>query len=71
MFMENVLTFFPLLSFVDMELKKLHMGTMSYSMDTMDEISTHLDTAYSQQGNAVLWTTSRFFPVGDNGILIY
>jgi hypothetical protein len=33
---------------VDMELKKLHMGTMSYSVDTMDEISTHLDTAYSQ-----------------------
>ncbi|GJJ69282.1 phospholipid-translocating ATPase [Entomortierella parvispora] len=33
----------------DMELKKLHMGTMSYSVDTMDEISTHLDTAYSQQ----------------------
>ncbi|KAF9414264.1 putative aminophospholipid-translocase [Podila epigama] len=35
----------------DMELKKLHMGTMSYSVDTMDEISTHLDTAYSQQGS--------------------
>ncbi|KAG0293328.1 putative aminophospholipid-translocase [Linnemannia gamsii] len=35
----------------DMELKKLHMGTMSYSVDTMDEISTHLDTAYSQQSS--------------------
>ncbi|KAG0056733.1 putative aminophospholipid-translocase [Gryganskiella cystojenkinii] len=35
----------------DMELKKLHMGTMSYSIDTMDEISTHLDTAYSQQSS--------------------
>ncbi|KAG0262533.1 putative aminophospholipid-translocase [Actinomortierella ambigua] len=33
----------------DMELKKLHMGTMSYSVDTMDEISRHLETAYSQQ----------------------
>ncbi|KAF9969018.1 putative aminophospholipid-translocase [Actinomortierella ambigua] len=33
----------------DMELKKLHMGTMSYSVDTMDEISGHLETAYSQQ----------------------
>ncbi|KAG0239609.1 putative aminophospholipid-translocase [Mortierella sp. GBA43] len=35
----------------DMELKKLHMGTMSYSVDTMDEISTHLNTAYSQSNN--------------------
>ncbi|KAF9361516.1 putative aminophospholipid-translocase [Mortierella sp. NVP85] len=35
----------------DMELKKLHMGTMSYSVDTMDEISTHLNTAYSQQSS--------------------
>ncbi|KAF9585299.1 putative aminophospholipid-translocase [Lunasporangiospora selenospora] len=35
----------------DMELKKLHMGTMSYSADTMDEISTHLDNAYSQQSS--------------------
>ncbi|KAI8331646.1 phospholipid-translocating P-type ATPase [Blakeslea trispora] len=35
----------------DMELKKLHMGTMSYSLDTMDEIQTHVATAFesSQQ----------------------
>lgn len=32
-----------------MELKKLHMGTMSYSLDTMDEIMTHLATAFGQQ----------------------
>ncbi|KAF7723368.1 putative aminophospholipid-translocase [Apophysomyces ossiformis] len=31
----------------DMELKKLHMGTMSYSLDTMDEIQAHLSTAFS------------------------
>ncbi|KAG1146885.1 hypothetical protein G6F37_005178 [Rhizopus arrhizus] len=30
----------------DMELKKLHMGTMSYSSDTMDEIQTHLATSF-------------------------
>jgi phospholipid-translocating ATPase len=30
----------------DMELKKLHMGTMSYSLDTMDEIQTHLASSY-------------------------
>lgn len=34
---------------IDMELKKLHMGTMSYSLDTMDEIMTHLATAFGQQ----------------------
>ncbi|OBZ82169.1 putative phospholipid-transporting ATPase IIB [Choanephora cucurbitarum] len=35
----------------DMELKKLHMGTMSYSLDTMDEIQTHVAAAFetSQQ----------------------
>ncbi|KAL1916153.1 uncharacterized protein VTP21DRAFT_6157 [Calcarisporiella thermophila] len=33
----------------DMELKKLHMGTMSYGVDTMDEISQHLETAIEQQ----------------------
>ncbi|KAI8065143.1 aminophospholipid-transporting P-type ATPase [Gongronella butleri] len=32
----------------DMELKKLHMGTMSYSFDTMDEIQTHLASAFEQ-----------------------
>ncbi|KAG0216894.1 putative aminophospholipid-translocase [Mortierella sp. NVP41] len=42
----------------DMELKKLHMGTMSYSVDTMDEISTHLDTAYSQQSSGFNRTRS-------------
>jgi phospholipid-translocating ATPase len=30
----------------DMELKKLHMGTMSYSSDTMDEIQTQLAAAF-------------------------
>ncbi|KAL0084178.1 phospholipid-translocating P-type ATPase [Phycomyces blakesleeanus] len=32
----------------DMELKKLHMGTMSYSLDTMDEIQAHLASACEQ-----------------------
>jgi phospholipid-translocating ATPase len=31
-----------------MELKKLHMGTMSYGIDSMDEIVSHLETAYEQ-----------------------
>ncbi|ORX48008.1 aminophospholipid-transporting P-type ATPase [Hesseltinella vesiculosa] len=33
----------------DMELKKLHMGTMSYGLDTMDEIQTHLASAFGQE----------------------
>jgi phospholipid-translocating ATPase len=32
-----------------MELKKLHMGTMSYSSDTMDEIQTHLASSFEQE----------------------
>ncbi|KAI7866462.1 phospholipid-translocating P-type ATPase [Spinellus fusiger] len=31
-----------------MELKKLHMGTMSYSLDTMDDIIDHLRTAFNK-----------------------
>ncbi|KAI9306313.1 protein transporter [Cunninghamella echinulata] len=33
----------------DMELKKLHMGTMSYSLDTMDEIQSHLASSFGQE----------------------
>lgn len=33
---------------IDMELKKLHMGTISYSLDTMDEIETHLASSFEQ-----------------------
>lgn len=38
-----------------MELKKLHMGTMSYSADSMDEVAHQLALAFglsSEQGNA-------------------
>jgi len=33
----------------DMELKKLHMGTMSYASDSMDEIRLHLKTAFESK----------------------
>ncbi|XP_070194788.1 probable phospholipid-transporting ATPase IIB isoform X2 [Littorina saxatilis] len=33
----------------EMIFKKLHLGTVSYSTDTADEIMSHLKTAYSQQ----------------------
>ncbi|KAI8144876.1 aminophospholipid-transporting P-type ATPase [Fennellomyces sp. T-0311] len=40
----------------DMELKKLHMGTMSYSLDTMDEIMSHLATAFAENEPALIQT---------------
>ncbi|KAI8978614.1 hypothetical protein BDB01DRAFT_799422 [Pilobolus umbonatus] len=33
----------------DMELKKIHMGTMSYTSESMDEITSHLETAFGSQ----------------------
>ncbi|CAI2161967.1 5677_t:CDS:10 [Funneliformis geosporum] len=33
----------------DMELKKLHLGTMAYNIDTMDEISHQLEVAFGKQ----------------------
>jgi phospholipid-translocating ATPase len=30
----------------EMEMKKLHMGTMSFGHDTMDEVSHQLSTAF-------------------------
>ncbi|KAI7900980.1 protein transporter [Cokeromyces recurvatus] len=38
----------------DMELKKLHMGTMSYSLDTMDEIQTHIVSIFGSASNTQL-----------------
>ncbi|KAL4209666.1 putative aminophospholipid-translocase [Rhizopus microsporus] len=38
----------------DMELKKLHMGTMSYSTDTMDEIQSHLATSFGHQQDTIM-----------------
>lgn len=32
--------------FLEMELKKLHMGTMSYGFDSMDEVAHQLATAF-------------------------
>ncbi|KAK0568602.1 putative aminophospholipid-translocase [Tilletia horrida] len=36
----------------EMELKKLHMGTMSYSWDSMDEVATQLSIAIAEQFGA-------------------
>ena len=33
-----------------MEMKKLHMGTMSFGFDTMDEVVHQLNTAFGVDG---------------------
>jgi phospholipid-translocating ATPase len=33
-----------------MEMKKLHLGTMSYGFDSMDEVAHQLATAYGSEG---------------------
>jgi phospholipid-translocating ATPase len=43
------LIFFRDSNFVDMELKRLHMGTMSYGVDSMDEIKSHIISAFEQR----------------------
>jgi phospholipid-translocating ATPase len=49
--------------YIDMELKKLHMGTMSYTTDTMDEIITHLASAFGSQCKSIL--------IRNRGLLIF
>jgi phospholipid-translocating ATPase len=34
----------------EMEMKKLHMGTMSFGSDTMDEVTHQLSTAFGADG---------------------
>ena len=34
----------------EMEMKKLHMGTMSFGSDTMDEVVHQLNTAFGVDG---------------------
>jgi phospholipid-translocating ATPase len=35
---------------VEMEMKKLHMGTMSYGFDSMDEVAHQLEVAFGASG---------------------
>jgi hypothetical protein len=46
-----------------MELKKLHMGTMSYGSDAMDEIAHQLATAFgaTAEQRRHLYTLSSYF----------
>jgi phospholipid-translocating ATPase len=34
-----------------MEMKKLHMGTMSYGFDSMDEVAHQLELAFGNAGD--------------------
>ena len=54
-----------------MELKKLHMGTMSYASDSMDEVATQLATALdvsSQEKGVFIGCTCRY-RLADRAIL--
>jgi phospholipid-translocating ATPase len=44
-----------------MEMKKLHMGTMSFGADSMDEVAHQLATAYgaSEEHGAQVATSTR------------
>ncbi len=42
----------------DMELKKLHMGTMSYSAESMDEVAHHLEAVIAKSDDAASDMTS-------------
>jgi len=35
---------------IEMEMKKLHMGTMSYGFDSMDEVAHQLAVAFGVSG---------------------
>ncbi|CDS09407.1 hypothetical protein LRAMOSA10767 [Lichtheimia ramosa] len=51
----------------DMELKKLHMGTMSYSLDTMDEIMSHLASAFEDQEPGLIQTGTGVVGISGKG----
>ncbi|RUP50298.1 LOW QUALITY PROTEIN: hypothetical protein BC936DRAFT_139703 [Jimgerdemannia flammicorona] len=53
---------------MEMDLKKLHMGTMSYGVDTMDEIVSHLETAFGQRSGQKASRTSAIITGGPNGL---
>ncbi|KAI9317915.1 hypothetical protein BX666DRAFT_2018742 [Dichotomocladium elegans] len=51
----------------DMELKKLHMGTMSYSFDTMDEIMAHLSSAFEDHESSLVQTGTGVVGISGKG----
>lgn len=47
-----------LITETEMELKKLHMGTISYGFDAMDEVAHQLAIAFGLDANARQWSQS-------------
>src|SRR5712672_3281238 len=43
---------------LEMEMKKLHLGTVSFGYDTMDEVAHQLNTAFGADGEIVFSTFS-------------
>lgn len=43
----------------EMELKKLHLGTMSFGVDSMDEVAHQLATALGEEKTVGAWRVSR------------
>lgn len=42
----------------EMEMKKLHMGTMSFGYDSMDEVAHQLALAFGASGEYGMWTVA-------------
>ena len=53
-----------------MEMKKLHMGTMSFGSDTMDEVVHQLGTAFGADCELVPVNVPRLLTVYSNARLI-
>ena len=52
----------------EMEMKKLHMGTMSFGSDTMDEVAHQLDTAFGVDGKPGRYPALHSFLIGSASI---
>jgi phospholipid-translocating ATPase len=44
-----------------MEMKKLHMGTMSFGSDTMDEVVHQLNTAFGATDSMLILSNLQFY----------
>lgn len=52
------------MSELEMEMKKLHLGTMSYAVDSMDEVAYQLATALGPADSKVVDGKSSNLPTG-------
>lgn len=56
----------------EMEMKKLHMGTMSFGFDSMDEVAHQLSVAYGASGEQGMWIVQelilRFYNLANSAL---